>query len=205
MALTDYSNFVTVAGNYLGRTDLNTTQMPDFITMAQYRMTRDLRVTEMLKVVTTDTTSGDGKVALPNDFLETKEVHIQGNPPITLEYQSPDLFFRNKQSTTSGKPYYFTIVDQEIQLAPKSDSTRTVEMLYYAKPDFISASTSSNIYLANFPDALLYATLTEAETYLMNDNRVTTWSALYDRAIANIMKNDRSKQYPNTTLNVTTR
>lgn len=204
MAFTDYSSFVTVVGNYLARNDLST-QIPDFITMAQHRMTRDLRVTEMLKVATTSTTGGTGTVALPIDFLETKEVHLQGNPPVTIEYQTPDLFFRNKQSTNSGKPYYYSIIDQEFQFAPKPDSTYTLEMLYYAKPDFISPSTSSNIYLANFPDALLYATLAEAEPYLMNDGRTATWASLYDRAITNIIKNDKGKQYPNTSLNVTTR
>ena len=202
MAFTDYSSLVTVVGNYLARDDLST-QIPDFITMAQYRMTRDLRVTEMLKVSTT-ATSGS-KVALPADFLETKEVHLQGNPPITLEYQTPDLFFRNKQSTNSGKPYYYSIIDQEFQFAPQPDSSYTLEMLYFAKPDFISPSTASNIYLANFPDALLYASLAEAEPYLMNDARMATWASLYDRAITDIMKNDKGKQYPNTSLNVTTR
>ena len=202
MAFTNYTSFVTVVGNYLARSDLSA-QIPDFITMAQHRMTRDLRVTEMLKVATTATT--DETVALPIDFLETKEVHLQGNPPVTIEYQTPDLFFRNKQTTNSGKPYYYSIIDQEFQFAPKPDSTYTLEMLYYAKPDFISPSTSSNIYLANFPDALLYATLAEAEPYLMNDSRAGTWASLYDRAITNIIKNDKGKQYPNTSLNVTTR
>jgi len=202
MAFTNYTSFVTVVGNYLARSDLSA-QIPDFITMAQHRMTRDLRVTEMLKVATTSTT--DETVALPIDFLETKEVHLQGNPPVTIEYQTPDLFFRNKQTTNSGKPYYYSIIDQEFQFAPKPDSTYTLEMLYYAKPDFISPSTSSNIYLANFPDALLYATLAEAEPYLMNDGRTATWASLYDRAITNIIKNDKGKQYPNTSLNVTTR
>ena len=204
MAFIDYSSLVTVVGNYLARDDLSA-QIPDFITMAQYRMTRDLRVTEMLKVATTSTTGGDGTVSLPADFLETKEVHLQGNPPVTIEYQTPDLFFRNKQSTNSGKPYYYSIIDQEFQFAPKPDSTYTLEMLYFAKPDFISDSNPSNIYLANFPDALLYATLAEAEPYLMNDARMATWASLYDRAITDIMKNDKGKQYPNTSLNVTTR
>jgi hypothetical protein len=57
MAFTNYTSFVTVVGNYLARSDLSA-QIPDFITMAQHRMTRDLRVTEMLKVATTATTDG---------------------------------------------------------------------------------------------------------------------------------------------------
>jgi hypothetical protein len=78
-------------------------------------------------------------------------------------------------------------------------------MLYYAKPDFIDTSTASNIYLAYFPDALLYATLAEAEPYLMNDERVAVWGSLYDRALANIKANDKGATFSGASLNVTTR
>jgi hypothetical protein len=119
MAFTNYTSFVTTVENYLARTDL-TSQIPDFIQMAQFRMTRDLRTERMLQVATADT-------------------------------------------------------------------------------------TASNLFLAYYPDALLYATLAEAEPYLMNDQRIATWSALYDRAIANIKKSDLGATYPYTTLSVTPR
>jgi hypothetical protein len=61
------------------------------------------------------------------------------------------------------------------------------------------------LYLAYYPDALLYATLAEAEPYLYNDPRIATWSALYDRAIANIKKSDLGQTYSYTTLSVTPR
>ncbi len=82
---------------------------------------------------------------------------------------------------------------------PLEYDKQTVQILYYAQPTFISSTTSSNLYLAYYPDALLYATLAEAEPYLMNDQRIATWSALYDRAIANIKKSDLGSTYPYTT------
>jgi hypothetical protein len=202
MAFTNYNSFVTTVESYLARTDL-TTVIPDFIQMAQLRMTRDLRTERMLKVATTTPT--DNKVAFPTDFLELREMHFQGNPPIILEYQSPDLFFRNGQTSLSGRSHYFTMLGTEFQFAPSQDTDYTIQILYYAQPTFISSTTSSNLYLAYYPDALLYATLAEAEPYLMNDPRVATWSALYDRAIANIKTSDLGQTYAYTTLNVTPR
>jgi hypothetical protein len=202
MALTNYSAFVTTVENYLARTDLSS-QIPDFIQMAQFRMTRDLRTERMLKVATTAPT--DNKVAFPTDFLELREMHFQGNPPILLEFQSPDLFFRNGQTTLSGRSHYFTMLGTEFQFAPSQDSSYTIQILYYAQPTFISSTVSSNLFLAYYPDALLYATLAEAEPYLMNDQRVVTWSSLYDRAIANIKQSDLGATYPYTTLSVTPR
>ena len=202
MAFTNYSAFVTTVENYLARTDL-TSVIPDFVQMAQLRMSRDLRTEAMLKVATT--TPSDNKVAFPTDFLELREMHFQGNPPIILEYQSPDLFFRNGQTSLSGRSHYFTMLGTEFQFAPSQNSDYTIQILYYAQPTFISSTTSSNLFLAYYPDALLYATLAEAEPYLMNDPRVATWSALYDRAIANIKTSDLGQTYAYTTLNVTPR
>jgi hypothetical protein len=202
MAFTNYTTFVSTVESYLARTDL-TSVIPDFIQMAQLRMSRDLRTEAMLKVATT--TPADNKVAFPSDFLELREMHFQGNPPVILEFQSPDLFFRNGQTSLSGRSHYFTMLGTEFQFAPSQNSDYTIQILYYAQPTFISTTTSSNLYLAYYPDALLYATLAEAEPYLMNDPRVATWSALYDRAIANIKKSDLGQTYAYTTLNVTPR
>jgi hypothetical protein len=202
MALTNYTTFVATVESYLARTDL-TSVIPDFVQMAQLRMSRDLRTERMLKVATTSPT--DNKVAFPSDFLELREMHFQGNPPILLEFQTPDLFFRNGQTTLSGRSHYFTMLGTEFQFAPTQDTDYTIQILYYAQPTFISSTTSSNLFLAYYPDALLYATLAEAEPYLMNDPRVTTWSSLYDRAIANIKTSDLGQTYAYTTLNVTPR
>ena len=202
MALATYTELVSTVESYLARTDLNTV-VPTFVQLAQERITRDLRTREMLKLSTT--TATDNTVELPIDFLEMRELHFQGNPPVTLEYQSPDKFFRNHVTTTSGLPYYFTIIGYEMQFAPVPDDNQILQMLYYAKPTFISPSVSSNLYLANYSDALLYATLAEAEQYLLNDQRIQVWASMYDRAITNIMKNDIGKKFPNTALNVTLR
>lgn len=202
MALATYSELVSTVESYLARSDL-TSIIPTFVQLAQERITRDLRTREMLKIVTTTTTSSI--VELPTDFLEMRELHFQGNPPITLEYESPDKFFRDQLTTTSGMPYYYTIISNEFQFAPAPDSSMTLQMLYYAKPTFVSATTSTNLYLTNYSDAMLYATLAEAEPYLMNDSRIQTWATMYDRAVQNIMNSDIGKKFPNTALNVTLR
>jgi hypothetical protein len=202
MDLTSYNSLVSTVESYLARSDL-TPVIPTFVMLAQKRMSRDLRTREMLKVATT--TATDNTVELPNDFLEMREIHFQGNPPITLEYESPDKFFRDFLTTTSGLPYYYTILAYELQFAPAPDSQQTLQMLYYAEPTFISSTTASNLYLANYPDALLYATLAEAEAWLMNDDKIQKWASMYDRAIANIMNSDIGKKFPNTALNVTLR
>ena len=101
MALTNYTTFLATVENYLARTDL-TSIIPDFIQLAQTRMSRDLRTEKMLKVATATITANDGTIGVPSDMLEVREIHLQGNPIVRVEYQSPDLFFKNELTTTSG-------------------------------------------------------------------------------------------------------
>lgn len=194
MALSTYSDLKTTVASYLGRSDL-TSQIPDFIRLAEDRLRRELRVRQMLKVVTAPTTAGDATVSLPADFLQIRDIHLTGNPVYPLEYMSPSTFYRNSRSAEAGVPVNYTVLASEFIFAPQPDGVYTLKMLYYAKPDYLSDSNTSNVFLANFADALLYGALGEAEPYLMNDARIATWAALYDRSIANINVSDEGAEY----------
>jgi hypothetical protein len=96
----------------------------------------------------------------------------------------------------------YTILASEFKLSPVPDSNYTLEMLYYASPTFMDDSNASNVFMANAPDALLYASLLEAEPYLMNDARINTWGSLYDRAITTLSKSDEASQYSGVPLSM---
>ena len=194
MAITDYSSFKTTIANYLARSDL-TNQIPDFIRLGEERLARDLRTRKMLVVARANTTAADSTVGLPTDFLEMRDIHLRTTPVQALTYLSPNAFYAGSRTTDSGKPVDYTILANEIQFAPIPDTAYSVQMLYYAKPQYLSDTNINNVFLANYPDALLYAALGEAEPYLMNDARLQTWAALYDRAIMAINTSDQSSEY----------
>lgn len=201
MSLATYSDLKTTVANYLARTDL-TTQIPDFIRFAELRLRRELRIRQMLKSVTTTTTGGDSTVALPSDFLEARDFYVSTNPIQPLTFSSPAIFSRNTNTTQSGKPLNYTILASEFKLSPVPDTAYTLEMLYFAAPTFMDDTVSSNVFMANAPDALLYGALVEAEPYVMNDARVNTWGSLYDRAITTLTKSDESSQYSGVPLSM---
>ena len=194
MAFTSYSELKTTIASYLARSDL-TSVIPDFIRLAEERLRRDLRIRQMLVVATANTTAGDSTVGLPTDFLEMRDIHFNTNPISSVSYESPNTFYQSTRATESGIPRTYTVLASEIQFAPIPDTAYTAQMLYYAKPPLLSDSNASNVFLANCPDALLYAALGEAEPYLMNDARLQVWSALYDRAIMSISTSDQSSEY----------
>jgi len=194
MAFTSYSDLKTTIANYLARSDL-TSVIPDFIRLAEERLRRDLRIRQMLVVATAATTGGDSTIGLPTDFLEMRDIHFNTNPISSVSYESPNTFYQSTRATESGIPRTYTVLASGLQFAPIPDTAYTAQMLYYAKPPLLSDSNSSNVFLANCPDALLYASLGEAEPYLMNDARLQVWSALYDRAIMAISNSDQSSEY----------
>lgn len=202
MAFTTYTELKSSVADYLARSDL-TTQIPDFITLAENRLRRDLRTRFMLQVVTASTTAGDSTVSLPSDFLSMRGIHLSTNPVRTIEYLSNPSFFANARATESGVPTKYTVLASEFQFAPIPDSAYTLNMLYYAAPPYLSSSVSSNVFLVNCPDLLLYAALGEAEPYLMNDARLQTWSAMYDRGVSSLSASDDSSEYTGN-LSITT-
>lgn len=203
MSFTSYADLQTTIAGYLARSDL-TTQIPDFIRLAETRLRRDLRIRQMLKSVTTATVAADSTIELPSDFLEVRDLIIDGSPPQSLNYSSPSAFTRNARTWQSGKPQDYTVLANDFQLAPVPDSDYTAKMLYFAAPAFLSDTNTSNAFLANTPDALLYGALLEAEPYLMNDARINTWGTMFDRAMASITRSDEQGQYSGVPLVIKT-
>lgn len=194
MSFATYSALQASIANYLARSDL-TTQIPDFITFAETRLRRELRIRQMLESVTMSTVSGDSAVDLPADFLEIRDFVVVTNPLQPLSYASPSALSNDPRASEVGVPKTYTILASEFQLSPAPDAVYTLKLLYYAAPAFLSDSNTSNVFLNICPDALLYASLLEAEPYLMNDARVNTWGTMYDRAIATLTRSDEEGQY----------
>jgi hypothetical protein len=203
MSITNYSDLQSTIASYLARTDL-TAQIPDFIQLAETRLRRELRLRQMLKVVTTVTTANDGTVELPSDFLQMRDLHINTNPIQVLEYLSPSNFYRNTWSVSNGLPQQYTILAQEFQFSPKPATDYTLQMMYYAAPPYLSNSNLSNVFLANCPDLLLYGALGEAEPYLMNDARLSTWAAMYDRGLQALTVSDDQGEYSGSPIAIKT-
>ena len=206
MALATYSDLQTSVANYLGRSDL-TSQIPDFISLAELRLSRDIRTRRMLKTATATMTVGDATVGLPSDFLAIRDVYIQGSPRTVVNFVRPSAFSANRPADEAGLPTLYTLRSNEFEFAPKPDSAYVVQMLYYFKPTALSVSNTSNEFMANYPDALLYGSLLEAEPYLMNDARTTTWANLYNQAIDRINTSDEESEFSGVPLvmTVTTR
>lgn len=194
MSLSTYSDLQTSIANYLARSDL-TSIIPDFITLAENRLRRELRIRQMLKSVTTVTVANDATVEIPSDFLQVRDFVVMTNPIQPLSYSSPSSLSNDPRTSQVGVPKSYTILASEFQVTPAPDGVYTLKLLYYSAPTYLSSNNTTNVFLTTAPDGLLYGALVEAEPYLMNDARINTWGSMYDRAISSLIKSDEEGQY----------
>lgn len=195
MAISTYNELKTAVANWINRSDL-TDRIPEFIALAEANIARDVRARFMEKRVTATVESQYEE--LPSDLIELRNIQINSDPIQRLEYMLPEAI--DAHVTGTGKPKYYTVLGTELQLAPTPDAEYTVEIAYYARPTAFSADADTNDLLTNYPGLYLYGALLAAEPFLHNDERLATWSALYQREVESINRTDRRARFSGSQL-----
>jgi hypothetical protein len=195
MALSTYAELQTSITSWLNRADL-TSQIPDFIALAEARFNRDLRVPQMINRDTAEVTSG--YVSLPADFLELITLRVQGsNQYEAMEFISNEAYFDYLNDGITGETRYYTIIGDKIQLLPEPGAGNpiTLELIYTEKIPSLSNSNTTNWLLTKAPDLYLVQSMLAAEVYLMNDERVPQWQAFATGTIEAMNKEGERAKY----------
>ena len=205
MALGTFTELKDAIADWLDRSDL-TSRIPDFIALAEARINRELRIRPMEVRSTMVTTADQQYFQLPGGYIQMRNMQLNTNPTTPLEYITPEMLDRLYGSTTSGKPRAYSLIGDEIQLAPIPDSTYTVEMAFYEKftslGDGTSGTVTSNWLTTNAPDLLLYGALMEAEPFIKNDERIPVWLSGYNNAIDKLQKADQRDRHSGSAMRV---
>lgn len=186
--VTDYATLVTTITDYLARSDLST-YVPNFLQNAQAKLYRGFRLRFMETALSGTTSSG--VLALPSDYLELKYAYVNISPKIFLERTTPELIYTTyRQINASGKPASIAREGSNFIFGPLPDSDYAIAGIYYALPTLLSASNTSNWFITNAPDILIYSALLEAQPFLMNDKRIPVWQQLLGESIALVKRQD---------------
>lgn len=194
MPLDSYSALKASIASWLNREDL-TSQIPDFIALAEARFNRELRVNAMMQ--RDFTVASSDYVALPNDWLQHVSITITSptDNQAALTYITAEEYYDRRNNGLTGLPLYYTIIDDNILLLPAPPTNVTLEIVYYGAIPALSNTTTSNWLLARSPDLYLYGSLIQAEAYLQNDERIALWAGAVDKTIADMkMESERAKR-----------
>lgn len=201
MALSTYSDLQTSVANWLHRSDL-TSVIPDLIAMAEERLTADIVSRSMDTKTNLATVAGTATVALPTDMVEMRRLQIVSSYNTVLKYVTPDQLSADYYTNQVGLPLVFSIVGSNIELAPTPDAVYTLEITYKQRIPALSSTNTTNWLLTNWPSCYLYATLLQAQPYIMGDERLPVIESLYKEAVSNINAVDF---YSGTTMRVKAR
>ena len=187
MAISTYSELQTAVQNWLARADADiVSRAPEFIALAEAQFNRDIKHRRMEAQASLSTVANTETVALPSDYIEARSLVVQSSPKIVLSLVTPAQLYTNFPDGATGLPSEYAIIGSNIHLGRIPDAVYTITLTYYQTVPALTDSNTTNWLLTYNPDAYLYGTLLQAAPYLLNDERIPVWGALYDRAVQGI-------------------
>lgn len=182
----NYSGLQLSVKNWLNRSDL-TALIPDFITLAEEKLNRSLRVRQM-EVDLPATEIVDGAIAVPVGTVGVKTLWIANYERTPLTAQ---LFSFIKSRGTQGVPTQYAWQGDTFRF----DGQGTVQGVLYQRIPSLSATNLTNWLLTESPSAYLCATLREAFDYVRNDQERDRWSNRLDQIISELGGSDKRDLY----------
>ena len=195
MALNTFTALKASIADFLNRDDL-TAVIPDFISLAEAQINRDVRHWKMEARSSGQQTGGDEYMQYPADWVETIRLHLTGSGTSVVNPISRDAMADKRASAedVTGKPIFYTHADGQFQLYPTPSTDTDFELLYYQKVPSLS-SNADNWLLLDSPDVYLYGALLHSAPYLAEDQRVAIWAQMYSAAVARLNEASESARY----------
>jgi len=169
----NYTQLVQAIKDYTESTETSfVSHIDEIIKQSEKKIYNEVQLPYLRKNVTGSATSGNKYVQTPTDFLAVYSMAI-------IDGSSDQHFLLNKDvnfireayanASTQTQPKYYALFDHNtFILGPTPDSAYSVELHYYYYPT--SIVTASTTWLGdNYEQALLYACLVQAYTYLKGD------------------------------------
>ena len=203
MALANYVDLQASVAAWLHRTDL-TAVIPDFVTMAEARISRDLRLRKQITTSTLTTVPNTQGVTLPTDWLEMENISVATSIERQLTYATIEqLDSRFPSGGAMGTPVIYTIEGDQVLFGPVPDAAYTINIIYYSRlPSLITNST--NWLMTNHPNIYLFATLIEAFFYTQDAEQIARYTQRYNEGLNQLQQQDDRATHSGSALRVRT-
>lgn len=188
--IVDYASLQSAVTEYLARDQdgILISRIPTFIQLAEAKFNRQLFARQMEQRATAVVNLASDEpefVSLPSDFQSMRRIRLSGvTGKPALEFRSGTQIdeYRFQTSNVAGRPRYFTVLGDELEVAPTPDAAYTIEMVYRRNIPPL-AEGDPNWLLAIAPDLYLYGALLESAPYIKEDSRIQTWGLGFTGAL----------------------
>ena len=146
---------------------LTSTIVDGFIRDAELRIFREVDADYARKYATSNFTSGNRYVVLPDTQIIRSIQVINGSDRTFLDKRDTSFISEYNNGGVTGLPKYWANWDaNNIVVAPTPDSTYQIQLNYIATPPALSSTNQTTDISNKAPDLILYACLVEAYGYL---------------------------------------
>jgi hypothetical protein len=174
-------------------------QIPRLINLAERRIARELKIQGFINIVTGTLQAGVSVYPKPDRWRDTVSINIgtgdQNNTRkvlFTRAYEYLISYWPDRSAR--DRPVFYGDYDYTHWLiTPTPDADYPFEVLYYELPPLLDDVVQTNWLTEYAPQLLLYGTLLEATPFLKNDERISVWQNMYDRAAAMLNGEDLAK------------
>jgi|SRR6185437_5880098 len=196
--IVDYASLKTELANFTHRSD-QSSELDTLIQFAEAEFNRKLRFRQMLTTI--QPVNSGNVIALPSDFLELRNVELQGDPLVTLKFVTTEQKDFYDSGVTTGQPRLYSIVGSNIYLYPTPDQVYTANLQYFQTlPTLVGGVNTTNWLLGLYPDLYLFGALVRAGLYIGLDPRLPEWSGFYTAALADAMQAAADSMYSGDTI-----
>ena len=164
----------------------------DFIIKnAEERILKSVDLDYFRKNVTGGLTTGNKFLQKPSDYLATFSLSYVKNSSNVFLLQKDVNFIQEytPNPTTTGSPIYYSSFDiDNFIVAPTPDADYVAELHYYYRPASLTTDNSGTTWIStNAPDALLYACLIEAYSFMKGESDLLQlYTSRYGEAITRL-------------------
>lgn len=198
MSLADYAGLKASIAAWLKRADL-AAQIPSFVALAEARIARDLRLRAQLVEGSALTVPGVSTVGLPAGWLEFESLQVAGYG--RLDPAPADASEDRYACEPAGRPRDVAVRGAALRLWPTPDDVYTLNWSFYRRFELTDASPM-NWLLTNHPSIYLWASLAEAEPFVVNDPRAVTWEAKYQADAEKLRVSDDRARFGGTPMRI---
>jgi len=176
-------------------------EIPFFITNAEERIFKSVDLDYFRKNVTGSLTSGNKFLEKPSDYLATHSLSYVNASSENVFLLQKDVNFIQEYTAnpaTTGSPIYYAQFDVDTFIvAPTPSSSFAVELHYYYRPASLTTDDSGTTWIStNAPDALLYASLVEAYTFMKGEaDLIQLYNTRYAEALSRLKTYAEGRNY----------
>lgn len=200
-----YASLQSDIQKYLQRTDADTiAQIPNFIFLAQHKLTSDLEtmgIEDYVNGLFVPGVSGGAVLSKPGRWRRSLTFNYgsmtNNNTRTVLQYRSYEYLINYfPDRTQQGPPIYYADYGFSNWLvAPTPDQAYPYEISMIALPEPLSISVQTNWYTNYVPHLLLYGSLLQAQGFVRNSEMLPVWQQWYDQGVGSIRKQNSERIY----------